>query len=162
MPVVAAYSGTFDPITLGHEDIMRRAARMFDTLIVAVGSNLAKTPMFTEPERIQLIRDTILDVPNIGVRSAGERLLVDFARDNGVTVIVRGVRSVADLEFEESMAVMNRQMYPDVDTVMLLPSPEFAHLSSSRVRELARFGTPLDRLVPAAVLRALLERPKAS
>lgn len=157
MPVVAAYSGTFDPITLGHNDIMHRAARMFPKLIIAVGHNLAKNPKFTLEERVDLIRESTRDLKNVEVKGFNG-LVVDFARDNGVTVLVRGVRTVGDVDYERQMAVMNRDLYPQLDTVMLTPSPEYAHLSSSLVRELTGLGAPVEKLVPPAVIPALLSR----
>lgn len=157
MKVVAAYSGTFDPITLGHNDIMHRAARMFPKLIIAVGSNVAKNPKFTLEERVALIRDSTRDLRNVEVMGFSG-LVVDFARDNGVTVLVRGVRTVGDVDYEKQMAVMNRDLYPQLDTVMLTPSPEFAHLSSSLVRELAGLGAPIEKLVPRAVVASMLAR----
>lgn len=157
MKVVAAYSGTFDPITLGHDDIMHRAARMFPKLIIAVGSNVAKNPKFTLEERVELIRESTRDLKNVEVKGF-DGLVVDFARDNGVTVLVRGVRTVGDVDYEKQMAVMNRDLYPQLDTVMLTPSPEYAHLSSSLVRELAGLGAPIEKLVPKAVIPSLLAR----
>jgi pantetheine-phosphate adenylyltransferase len=157
MPVIAAYSGTFDPITLGHNDIMHRAARMFPKLIIAVGSNVAKNPKFTLEERVELIRASTRDLKNVRVLGF-DGLVVDFARDNGVTVLVRGVRTVGDVDYEKQMAVMNRDLYPELDTIMLTPSPEYAHLSSSLVRELTGLGAPVEKLVPPAVIPALLER----
>ena len=155
--IVAAYSGSFDPITLGHNDIMHRAARMFPKLIIAVGHNVAKNPKFTLEERVHLIREATRDVKNIEVMGFSG-LVVDFARDNGVTVLVRGVRTVGDVDYEKQMAVMNRDLYADLDTVMLTPAPEYAHLSSSLVRELASLGAPVEKLVPPAVIPLLLER----
>lgn len=157
MKIVAAYSGTFDPITLGHSDIMHRAARMFPRLIIAVGHNVAKNPRFSLEERVQLIRDCTCDLPNVEVKDFNG-LVVDFARENGVTVLVRGVRTVGDVDYEKQMAVMNRDLYPELDTIMLTPAPEYAHLSSSLVRELAGLGAPVEKLVPPAVIPALLER----
>ena len=151
MTVVAAYSGTFDPITLGHNDIM------FPKLIVAVGSNVAKNPKFSLDERVALIREATKDLDNVEVMGF-DGLVVDFARDNGVTVLVRGVRTVGDVDYEKQMAVMNRDLYPDLDTIMLTPAPEYAHLSSSLVRELAGLGAPVEKLVPPAVIPALLAR----
>jgi pantetheine-phosphate adenylyltransferase len=157
MPVIAAYSGTFDPITLGHNDIMHRAARMFPRLIIAVGHNVAKNPKFTLEERVDLIRQSTKDLKNVEVKGFSG-LVVDFARDNGVTVLVRGVRTVGDVDYEKQMAVMNRDLYPQLDTVMLTPSPEYAHLSSSLVRELTQLGAPVEKLVPPPVVPALLSR----
>ena len=157
MSVIAAYSGTFDPITLGHHDIISRASRMFPKLIVAVGSNVTKNPKFTLDERVELIRESAKGLRNVEVKGFSG-LIVDFARDNGVTVLVRGVRTVGDVDYEKQMAVMNRQLYPTLDTVMLAPSPEYSHLSSSLVRELTGLGAPVEKLVPPAVTAALLQR----
>jgi pantetheine-phosphate adenylyltransferase len=155
--VIAAYSGTFDPITLGHNDIIHRAARMFPRLIVAVGLNITKNPKFTIDERIELIKASTVDLKNVEVVGFGG-LVVDFAREHGVTVLVRGVRTVVDVDYEKQMAVMNRDLYPELDTVMLAPSPLYAHLSSSLVRELTGLGAPVKKLVPKPVIPLLLER----
>lgn len=157
MTIIAAYSGTFDPVTLGHNDIIHRAARMFPKLIVAVGSNIAKNPRFTLEERCALIRAAAADLKNVEVIGFSG-LVVDFAREHGVTVLVRGVRNGVDVDYEKQMAVMNRDLYPKLDTVMLTPSPQYAHLSSSLVRELAGLGAPVEKLVPAPVIAPLLER----
>lgn len=157
MSVIAAYSGTFDPITLGHHDIIARAAAMFPKLVVAVGLNPSKNPRFNIDERVGLIREVVKDLPNVEVKGFSG-LVVDFARENGVTVLVRGVRTVVDVDYEKQMAVMNRDLYPSLDTVMLAPSPEYAHLSSSLVRELAGLGAPVEKLVPKAVIPVLLDR----
>lgn len=157
MPVTAAYSGTFDPITFGHYDIIQRAAAMFPKLMVAVGSNVAKNPKFNLQERVALIREVVRDLPNVEVQGFSG-LIVDFAREHKVTVLVRGVRTVGDVDYEKQMAVMNRDLYPQLDTVMLAPSPEYAHLSSSLVRELAGLGAPVEKLVPPAVMPILKER----
>ena len=157
MSVIAAYSGTFDPITLGHYDIICRASRMFPKVIVAVGLNITKNPRFNMDERVALIQEVTKHLPNVVVKGFGG-LVVNFARENGVTVLVRGVRNVADVEYEKQMAVMNRDLFPELDTVMLAPSPEYAHLSSSLVRELAGLGAPVEKLVPKPVIPVLLER----
>lgn len=157
MTIVAAYSGTFDPITFGHTDIIERAARMFPRLVVAVGLNPAKNPRFTIEERVELVRASVRKLKNVQVRPF-TGLVVDFARDHGVTVLVRGVRSVGDFDYEKQMAVMNRDLYPKLDTVMLVPSPEHAHLSSSLVREIASLGAPIEKFVPAPVVPLLRAR----
>mgnify|MGYP000244629838 CR=1 FL=1 len=157
MALTAAYSGTFDPVTFGHTDIIHRAAAMYPRLIVAVGLNPAKNPRFSLDERVGLIREVTADLDNVEVKGFSG-LVVDFARENDVTVLVRGVRTTADFDYEKQMAVMNRDLYPKLDTVMLAPSPEYAHLSSSLVRELAGLGAPVEKLVPAAVIPHLLER----
>jgi pantetheine-phosphate adenylyltransferase len=157
MTIVAAYSGTFDPITFGHTDIIDRASRMFPRLIVAVGLNPGKNPRFTIEERVDLIRQSVTALRNVDVKPFSG-LVVDFARENGVTVLVRGVRSVGDFDYEKQMAVMNRDLYPTLDTVMLVPKPEHAHLSSSLVREIAGLGAPIEKFVPAPVVPLLRER----
>jgi pantetheine-phosphate adenylyltransferase len=157
MSVTAAYSGTFDPVTLGHLDIIGRAARMFPRLIVAVGLNPAKNPKFSLGERVALIQASTRELPNVEVKGFSG-LVVDFARDNGITVLVRGVRTVGDVDYEKQMAVMNRDLYPQLDTVLLAPSPGYAHLSSSLVRELAGLGAPVEKLVPGPVVPELLAR----
>lgn len=157
MSVIAAYSGTFDPITLGHNDIIHRAARMFPKLIVAVGLNPSKNPRFNIDERIGLVRASTQDLGNVEVVGF-TGLVVDFAKEHGVTVLVRGVRTVGDVDYEKQMAVMNRDLYPQLDTVLLAPSPEYAHLSSSLVRELTSLGAPVKKLVPKPVIPVLLER----
>ena len=157
MSVVAAYSGTFDPVTFGHTDIIRRAARMFPRLLVAVSLSPGKDPRFTLAERVELCRQSVADLKNVMIKPF-DGLIVDFARDHGVTVLVRGVRSVGDFDYERQMAVMNRDLYPKLDTVMLVPSPEYGHLSSSLVRELASLGAPIEKFVPKPVVAVLRER----
>src|SRR5262245_27076723 len=157
MTIVAAYSGTFDPITFGHTDIIERATRMFPRVIVAVGLNPSKNPRFTIEERVQLVQASVAKLKNVEVKPFSG-LVVDFAKDNGVTVLVRGVRTVGDFDYEKQMAVMNRDLYPKLDTVMLVPAPEHAHLSSSLVREIATLGAPIEKFVPAPVVPLLRER----
>jgi pantetheine-phosphate adenylyltransferase len=157
MTIVAAYSGTFDPITFGHTDIIERASRMFPRVIVAVGLNPAKSPRFSIDERVELCRASVAQLKNVDVKPFSG-LVVDFARENGVTVLVRGVRTVGDFDYEKQMAVMNRDLYPQLDTVMLVPKPEHAHLSSSLVREIAGLGAPIEKFVPAPVVPLLRER----
>ena len=157
MTIVAAYSGTFDPITFGHTDIIQRASRMFPRVIVAVGLNPSKNPRFSIDERVDLVRASVKQLKNVEVKPFSG-LVVDFARDNGVTVLVRGVRTVGDFDYEKQMAVMNRDLYPKLDTVMLVPAPEHAHLSSSLVREIAALGADPRKFVPEPVVPWLLER----
>jgi len=157
MTIVAAYSGTFDPITFGHTDIIERASRMFPRLIVAVGLNPGKNPSFNIDERVELIRASVTHLKNVDVQPFSG-LVVDFAREHGVTVLVRGVRTVGDFDYEKQMAVMNRDLYPKLDTVMFVPKPEHAHLSSSLVREIATLGAPIEKFVPAPVVPLLRER----
>ena len=157
MTIVAAYSGTFDPITFGHTDIIERASRMFPRLIVAVGLNPGKNPSFNIDERVELVRASVTHLKNVDVQPFSG-LVVDFAREHGVTVLVRGVRTVGDFDYEKQMAVMNRDLYPKLDTVMFVPKPEHAHLSSSLVREIATLGAPIEKFVPAPVVPLLRER----
>lgn len=152
--VRAAYTGTFDPITNGHADVIRRAAKMFPELIVAVANNTSKKSIFTPEERLQLAEQVVGDLENVAVM-ATQGLIVDFAREHGVSVFVRGVRGVGDYEYERQMAIMNRHLASEVDTVFMAPSPEFAHISSTLVREIAFLNGRIAGLVPPVVAEAL-------
>lgn len=136
---IAVYPGSFDPITMGHIDIIKRASVMFDKLIICVMSNAKKTPVFTPDERVELIRRATAGVANIEVTSYGG-LLADFARARGAGFIVRGLRALSDFEYEFQMALTNRKLYPDADTVFLTTSAEYMYLSSSIVKEVIRNG----------------------
>ena len=153
IPRVAVYPGSFDPITRGHEDLIRRALTFADQVVVAVAVNTAKQPLFTLPERVALIKQAVTD-PKVDVRSF-EGLLADFARAAGAAVIVRGLRAVSDFEFEFQMALMNRNLAPGIETVFLVPAFDLTYLSSSLVREVARFGGNVSALVHPAVRQAL-------
>ena len=153
----AAYTGTFDPITNGHADVIRRAAGMFDELIVAVASNASKKSIFDHQERVELAKQVLADVDNVTVMPVSG-LVVDFARKHGVSVLVRGVRGVGDYEYEKQMAVMNRHLAPQVDTIFLAPSPEYAHISSTLVREIAFLDGRISGLVPSLVADKLHEK----
>ncbi len=153
MTRVAIYPGSFDPITRGHEDLIRRARAFSDRVIVAVAVNVGKQPLFTLEERVALIRQAVED-PGIEIRSF-DGLLADFARAAGATLIVRGLRAVSDFEYEFQMALMNRNLAPGVETVFLVPAFDLTYLSSSLVREVARFGGDVSRLVHPAVRKAL-------
>jgi len=152
-PRIAVYPGSFDPITRGHEDLIRRALTFADHVVVAVAVNTAKQPLFTLPERVALIKQAVTD-PKVDVRSF-EGLLADFARAAGAAVIVRGLRAVSDFEFEFQMALMNRNLAPGIETVFLVPAFDLTYLSSSLVREVARFGGNVSALVHPAVRQAL-------
>ena len=152
-PRIAVYPGSFDPITRGHEDLIRRALTFADQVVVAVAVNTAKQPLFTLPERVALIKQAVTD-PKVDVRSF-EGLLADFARAAGAAVIVRGLRAVSDFEFEFQMALMNRNLAPGIETVFLVPAFDLTYLSSSLVREVARFGGNVSALVHPAVRQAL-------
>jgi pantetheine-phosphate adenylyltransferase len=147
------YPGSFDPITRGHEDLIRRSLAFVDRVIVAVAVNVTKQPLFTPDERLGLIRATV-DDPRVDVRTF-DGLLVDFARALGAAVIVRGLRAVSDFEYEFQMALMNRTLAPGIETVFLVPAFDLTYLSSSLVREVARFGGDVSALVQPVVQEAL-------
>jgi len=153
---VAVYPGSFDPITRGHEDLVSRSLRFADQVIVAVAVNATKQPLFSPEERVALIRETVSHAA-VEVRSF-EGLLVDFARRAGATVIVRGLRAVSDFEYEFQMALMNRNLEPALETVFLVPAFDLTYLSSSLVREVARYGGDVSQLVHPAVLKALKQK----
>ena len=157
MPTVALYAGSFDPITRGHEDLIRRAVSFVDRLIVAVASNVAKQPVFSPDERMAFIRATVGDLPKVDVRSF-DGLLVDFARQSGARLLIRGLRAVSDFEYEYQMALMNRHLEPGLETVFMVPSLDTTYISASLVREVARFGGELQGLVHPRVAEALQSR----
>ncbi len=156
---VALYPGSFDPLTHGHEDLIRRALAFADRVVVAVAININKTPLFSTEERVAFIREALRNEPRVEVQTF-TGLLVDFARDIGATINVRGVRGVNDFEGESQMAHMNRKLYPALETVFMTPSVETAYISSSLVREVARFGGDVSALVHPSVARALVDRFK--
>jgi pantetheine-phosphate adenylyltransferase len=153
---VAVYPGSFDPITRGHEDLVSRSLRFADKVIVGVAVNATKQPLFSPEERVALIRQAVSN-PAVEVRSF-EGLLVDFARQVGAGVIVRGLRAVSDFEYEFQMALMNRNLEPALETVFLVPAFDLTYLSSSLVREVARYGGDVSQLVHPAVLKALKQK----
>jgi pantetheine-phosphate adenylyltransferase len=150
---VAVYPGSFDPVTRGHEDLIRRSLAFADRVIVAVAVNVAKQPLFTLEERLALLRETVR-VPGAEVQ-AFDGLLVDFAQRVGASLIVRGLRAVSDFEYEFQMALMNRTLAPKIETVFLVPAFDLTYLSSSLVREVARFGGDVSQLVQPVVQQAL-------
>ena len=150
MQKVAIYAGSFDPITRGHEDLIRRSLEFVDRLVVAVETNLAKQPLFLAPERVRMIRLAAGDDPRIEVRQF-EGLLVNFAREVGASMLIRGLRAVSDFEYEFQMALMNRHLSPKLETVFMVPSLETTYISSSLVREVARFHGDIADLVHPAV-----------
>jgi pantetheine-phosphate adenylyltransferase len=156
MTRVGVYPGSFDPITKGHEDLIHRSLAFVDKLVVAVAVNVSKQPLFTLDERVALIEQTVRDKA-IEVRSF-DGLLVEFARSVGATVIVRGLRAVSDFEYEFQMALMNRTLAPKLETVFLVPAFDLTYLSSSLVREVARFGGDVSALVHPAVQQALRQK----
>jgi len=154
---LALFPGSFDPFTNGHLDLARRAAVLFDRVIVAVAHNPAKTSLFTPEERVELIRRAVRPLGNVSaMHFAG--LMVDCARDVGAHVIVRGLRAVSDFEFEFQMALMNRRLSPGLEIAFLMPSQEYTYLNSTLIKEVAKHGGRIDGLVPVEVRKALLAK----
>lgn len=157
MSVAAMYPGTFDPITLGHEDLVRRACRIFDRVVVAIAANPSKEPMFSVDERVELARASLTDLPDVEV-SGYDGLTVDFARDNGLGVIMRGLRAVSDFEYEFQLANMNRHLAIEVETAFLTPNENYNFVSSSLVREICSMGGDISEFVSPVVNAALIKR----
>jgi pantetheine-phosphate adenylyltransferase len=158
MTVSAMYPGTFDPITLGHEDLVRRASRLYDRVVVAIAANTGtKAPMFSFEERISMASEALLDIDNVEV-AGYQGLTVDFARENDLAVIMRGLRAVSDFEYEFQLANMNRHLTDEVETVFLTPTEKYTFISSSLVREVASLGGDVTEFVSPKVRKALLER----
>jgi pantetheine-phosphate adenylyltransferase len=157
MTRLAIYPGSFDPPTRGHEDLIRRSLALADRLIVAVASNSTKQPLFPVAERLDLLRQSIGQEPRLSFETF-DGLLAEFARSRGATVIVRGLRAVSDFEYEFQMALMNRRLHPSLETVFLVPAVDLTYLSSSLVREVARYGGDLGELVHPSVAEALKRR----
>ena len=154
---VAVYPGSFDPLTNGHLDIIRRATRLFDRILVAILENEGKSPLFSVAERKMLIAKCTADIPSVEVHSFSG-LLVDFMRRVNATVVVRGIRAVSDYEYELQMALMNRELSSNVETIFMLPAVEYTYVSSRLVKEVFRLGGDVERLVPPPVLESLKAR----
>jgi pantetheine-phosphate adenylyltransferase len=144
------YPGTFDPITLGHEDLARRASRLFDKVILAVADSRAKRPFFSLDERIEMASTILSDLPNVEVVGFSG-LLMNFVQERGARVVVRGLRAVSDFEYEFQLAGMNRGLYPDVETIFLTPGEQFMFISATIVREISVLGGDTSKFVPAHV-----------
>ncbi|HHQ15075.1 MAG TPA: pantetheine-phosphate adenylyltransferase [Chromatiales bacterium] len=157
MPTGAMYPGTFDPLTNGHHELVRRAAHIFDRVVVAVAASPHKQPMFTLDERTRLAREVLSDIPNVSVDSYSG-LTVDYAREHDLAAVIRGLRAVSDFEHEFQLSSMNRHLSPDVETVFLCPEAEYMFISSTLVREVAALGGDVSGLVHPAVEQALKER----
>jgi pantetheine-phosphate adenylyltransferase len=158
----AVYPGTFDPLTRGHEDLVRRAAGLFGKLVVAIADSKAKRPMFSLEERIDMAREALAAYPNVEVLGFSG-LLMDFMRSQRAHVILRGLRAVSDFEYEFQMAGMNRQLYPDVETMFLTPSEQYMFISATMVREIATLGGDVSLFVsPGVVARIARLRGAAS
>jgi pantetheine-phosphate adenylyltransferase len=154
MNVTAIYAGSFDPITRGHEDLMRRSLEFVERLVVAVAVNSSKQPLFTVDERLELIRAAVADESRIEVRQF-TGLLVDFATSVGARIVIRGLRAVSDFEYEFQMALMNRHLSGHLETVFMVPSLDMTYVSSSIVREVARYGGDVSQLVHPRVAEAM-------
>ena len=154
---IAIYPGSFDPITSGHLNIIRRAANIFDKLIVCVMVNSTKAPLFTQEERVSMIRDVVSDLPNVEVDSSSE-LLAEYARKKGSCVIVKGLRAGSDFENEFQMALINHKINPDLDTMFLTAEHQYMYLSSSTVKELARYEVDLSEFLPENIIPILKQR----
>lgn len=153
----AVYPGSFDPVTYGHLDIIKRAASIFDEVVIGVLRNSQKTPLFSTEERVKILKEVTADIPNVVVRSF-EGLSVNFVRDCDAQVIIRGLRAMTDFEYELHMAQTNKVIMPEIDTMFLVTSLNYAYLSSTTVRELASFRSDISAFVPPAVVRALDEK----
>jgi pantetheine-phosphate adenylyltransferase len=156
LTLTALCPGTFDPVTNGHLDVVRRAAQLYDRVVVAVVENPSKEPLFPSSERVEMLREALDDVATVEIDSFSG-LLVDYARDKGVSLIVKGLRAVSDFEYEIQMAQMNRHL-ADVETCFVATSPKWSYLSSSLVKEIARYDGDVSGLVPEVVARSLKER----
>ena len=154
----ALYSGSFDPITNGHLDIIRRASKMFDTLVVGVINNMSKTPLFTVEERVNLIKNEVKDLTNVEV-TCFTGLLADFVNENKFDAVIRGLRATTDFEYEIQMAQMNAELFNEgTESVFLMTSPEYSFISSSIIKEVVSLNGKVDGLVPPAVLEKIKEK----
>ena len=156
----AVYPGSFDPVTLGHLDIIRRTSEMFDRVIIGVLNNKSKSPLFSVEERVNMLKDVTADLPNVQVQSfAG--LLIDFVRQNDARVIVRGLRAITDFEYELQMAQTNRVIAPEIDTVFLTTNLKYSYLSSSIVKEIAEFDGDITEFLPPVVVKRVHDKLSA-
>jgi pantetheine-phosphate adenylyltransferase len=154
---VALFPASFDPLTNGHLDVVERALGIFDRLVLAVAFNIEKEDTFTKDERLAMLRSVFGDEPRIDV-TAFDTLTVDFAMEIGATVIIRGLRAMSDFEYEFEMALMNKHLYPEVETIFMMASQKYLYVSSSRLKELVRLGRTVDVFVPAVVAKKLDEK----
>ncbi len=159
MQRIAIYPGSFDPITNGHIDIIERGSRIFDSIIVAILANVEKTPLFSENERIAIIREVFKDRPNVQVETFNG-LLVEYAQRKQATAIVRGLRAVSDFEYEFQMALMNRHLAPGLETVFMMPAEQYTYISSRLIKEVFTLGGEISGLVPPVVEDKLRAKQK--
>ncbi|CAH9019163.1 pantetheine-phosphate adenylyltransferase [Candidatus Nitrosacidococcus sp. I8] len=155
--IIAIYPGTFDPITHGHSDLIDRAARLFDQVIVAIAENPTKTPCFSLAERVSLAKESLIKYSNVEVQGFNV-LLADFARSRNAQILIRGLRAVSDFEYEFQLATMNRHLVPEVETLFLTPAEQYAYISSSLVREVASLGGDVSAFVHSCVMTALAKK----
>ncbi len=148
------YPGTFDPMTYGHLDVLSRAARLFDTVTMAIAHNPGKKPFFTPEQRLEMIRPNITHLPNVSLTTF-DGLLVDFAVEQKAHAIIRGLRALSDFEFEFNMALMNRHLNPDIETIFVMPNESYSYTSSNLVKQVARYGGDISHFVPPNVAEAL-------
>ncbi len=154
---VAIYPASFDPITNGHLDVIDRSLRLFDRLIIAVAYNVEKKGAFSREERIAMVKESLADRPNVEI-DVIEGLLVDYVRRRGASIVIRGLRGLSDFEYEFEMALMNKHMYPELETVFLVSDEKWFYLSASRMRELASFGADIREFVPPGVAERLRDK----
>jgi pantetheine-phosphate adenylyltransferase len=157
---IAVYPGSFDPITNGHIDLIERATRIFDKLVVAVAENPGKSPLFTIEERIDMVKKTTEQFGNVIVDKISG-LTVDYVRQHGASVIIRGLRAISDFEYELQMALMNRKLNSQIETIFLMPNLQYSYVKSSHIKEIAKLGACLDGLVPDLVIEMLKEKYKS-
>ena len=161
MSVKALYPGTFDPPTNGHVDLIQRGAKLFEHLTVAILNNPVKNPLFTLEERVEMLKEVTVALPNVSVATFGG-MMVEFARQQGATAVLRGIRAISDYEYEFQMALINRRLAPEVETVFLQPAGRYSFVSSRMVKEVFSFGGDVTGLVPPNVLRRLRARVQKS
>lgn len=155
--LTAVYPGTFDPITRGHEDLVRRAVRLFDRVVVAVAESRNKRPFFSIDERVAMTREVLADVPHVSVEGFSG-LLIDFVAEQGAIAVLRGLRAASDFEYEFQLAGMNRNLKPDIETIFLTPSDQYMFISASMIREIAQLGGDVTPFVHPLVARRLSEK----
>lgn len=157
---IAVYTGVFDPVHLGHLDVIRRGSRLFDRLVVGVGINPEKTPVFSEQERVALLQELVGPFENVEVRTF-QGLSVQFVRTVGARSMLRGLRTLSDMEYELTMSLTNRDLDPEIETVYLMANVEYSHISSSLIKQIASFGGPVSKFVPPVIAEALRARVRA-